>query len=84
MFPTAPTCAAKGNGCAAIPGEAGLTCLCDIDVDIHAVFTKEDALPNTAEVLSQLHIGAPHPDHFDTYTACTTDDCTAGSRPLMA
>jgi uncharacterized protein (DUF1800 family)/uncharacterized protein (DUF1501 family) len=48
----------------------GLTCLCTPSIATAAVFSDSSAAPSLNQILSQLFIGAPPPDMFDsgTYT----------------
>eukprot|EP01050_Picozoa_sp_SAG11_P010132 SAG11_NODE_999_length_6236_cov_3.256477_4_plen_1097_part_01 len=53
------------------------TCLCDVQVNVSAVFTGAVHMPTRSEVLQRLHIGAPDPAVFDIgeYTRCTSAFC---------
>ena len=57
------------------------TCLCDVTVNVSAVFTDPTAVPSAEEISSQLHVGSPPPDSFDdgTYVQCVTSACLAAA-----
>ena len=57
------------------------TCLCDVTVNVSAVFTDPTAVPSAEEISSQLHVGSPLPDSFDdgTYVQCVTSACLAAA-----
>jgi len=77
-FPTADTGCATDGGVCSVHGD---TCFCSTSVATHAVFTDSQTLPTAAEVLAQLHIGAPPPELFGSgdYSRCTTAPCSSAS-----
>ena len=80
LHPSAATGCAT-NACTVHLRAAGNTCLCDVSVSTHAVFTDALALPSAAQVEAALAIGALPPSHFDadTYAECTTAACVAAA-----
>ena len=54
-YPQAPTCGASGGACVAV--SSNTSCLCNISVELTAVFTDSSTVPGRAQVEELLHIG---------------------------
>jgi hypothetical protein len=59
----------------------GTTCLCDVAVEVSAVFTDAAHVPAPDEIQNLLHIGGMDPAAYDlgTYTQCTTVLCQSAA-----
>ena len=68
LFPTVET--GCGAGCTVDKAQGG-SCLCDVNVTQHAVYTDVKKIPTSDEVAAKLFIGAPAPaDEPGVYTLC--------------
>ena len=70
------------QACYVLPdGDYGPTCMCDVALNVTAVFTDLSALPTAAQAADALAIGAAPVSVFDAgeYTECATAACAAAA-----
>jgi hypothetical protein len=72
---------ADSDDCSGLCTVHGETCVCEIEVENTAVFTDTSRIPTPAELSESLHIGAMHPEAYDSgeYERCTASICTGSA-----